>query len=90
MRECNLHRSGIDIRLGQFCMRKYERDVEDCSPVNKTSSPHDIDKFRSKDPKSCILGKGLKFGQLSTLNFSREGWVSSAFGKSLNFPHSIL
>ena len=72
LRECNSPRSGIDIKLGHDEMYNSERDVHDCSPVGRTSTPHDIVKLR-RDDTPCILGKALKLGQLDTSNVSSRG-----------------
>ena len=72
LRECNSPRSGIDIKLGHYLMYKDDRDVHDCSPVNRSSTPHhDISNDR-RDAKPCILGKDLKLGHLDTSNLSRD------------------
>nr|POE79132.1 hypothetical protein CFP56_25470 [Quercus suber] len=71
LRECNSPRSGIDIKLGHDQMSNSKRDVHDCSPIGRTSTPHDIVKRRS-DATPCILGKDLKLGQWNTANDSRD------------------
>ncbi len=81
IRECNCCRSGIDSRLGHSVMLNSERYVHDCSPVGRTSTPHDITKLQRRDTTPCILGKDLTFGQYSTSNFSRERRVCSVSSK---------